>query len=125
MSNKKVLIVDEDKSIRKSLKVLFKKLGYRAITRKNGLKVLNYVQDEAPHMVLLGLMSPPLNSFDICQNIRFNPFINPFCYILPIVLVVDKDDVIDREKGFECGVSEYLTKPFSNIELFNIIDKYL
>lgn len=110
---KSVLVVDDEPSIVLSLQFLMKKAGYVVHTAPDGDTALAVMAQHRPDLVLLDVMMPKRNGFDVCQTIRANPDWNDVI----IVMLTAKGRDMEREKGLAMGADDYVTKPFSTREL--------
>jgi len=109
VSRKRVLIVDDEPFILKSLAFVLKKEGFDVDTASNGLEAMERIQKEKPDLVFLDIMMPKMNGLELCQWMRNDPV---FKHIYIIILTA-KGQETDREKGLTIGADEYMTKPFS------------
>jgi two-component system OmpR family response regulator len=106
----KLLIVDDDPHIRELLRVLLRQEGYdihEAEDGKEALAMLEYVKVD---MVILDIMMPNMNGWELCQEIRKH-------YDLPMLMLTAKGETMHKVKGFELGTDDYLVKPFEPQEL--------
>ena len=105
-AQKQILIVDDDDVIRELLEFDVAQSGYFVDTAKDGLEGLNKALNNSYDLILLDVMMPKMNGFDVCKNIR-NAKIN-----IPILLLTAKGTIEDKTEGFDCGADDYLVKPF-------------
>jgi len=110
---KSVLIVDDEVSICLSLRHLMKREGYDVRVVHDGEAALDAVREAAPDLILLDVMIPKRDGYDVCQTIRKNPDWND----VRIVMVTAKGRDVEAEKGLALGANAYVTKPFSTREL--------
>ena len=103
---KRLLVVDDDTEIRELLEFDLSHSGYSVDTAKNGLDGLNMALNNTYDLVLLDVMMPKMNGFEVCQNIRKTK------KNLPILLLTAKGTIHDKTEGFDCGADDYLVKPF-------------
>ena len=108
---KRLLVVDDDTEIRELLEFDLSHSGYSVDTAKNGLEGLNKALNNTYDLVLLDVMMPKMNGFEVCQNIRKTK------KNLPILLLTAKGTIDDKTQGFDCGADDYLVKPFEIEEL--------
>lgn len=113
MAEEKILIVDDEEHIRELIKFNLEKNGYRVICADNGLDALNMTKEENPHLLLLDLMLPGMDGYDVCKEIRKDNSISS----TPIVMITAKGEEFDKVLGLELGADDYITKPFSVREL--------
>ena len=116
-----VLIVDDEPNIVLSLKFLMKKAGYEVRVARTGEAALSAVAEAPPDLVLLDVMIPERNGFDVCQAIRANPD----WQAVKIVMLTAKGREIEREKGMALGADDYITKPFSTREVVRRVHQLL
>ena len=109
----KVLVVDDNPRNVKLLAELLKAEKYEVITAESGEAALNFVAAEKPDLVLLDVMMPGMNGYEVCEAIRANPATT----VLPVVLVTALDPQ-ERVKGLQAGADDFLTKPVNQAELF-------
>lgn len=113
MSNEKILIVDDEEHIRELIKYNLESNGYKTILSDNGLDALKKVNSEHPNLILLDLMLPGIDGYDVCKEIRKDNSISS----TPIIMITAKSEEFDKVLGLELGADDYLTKPFSIREL--------
>jgi CheY-like chemotaxis protein len=109
----KILVVDDEEHIRKILKFQLEKHGYSVVTAENGEVALQHVRRESPDLMILDVMMPRLDGFEVCKQIRQNFQTSQ----IPIIMLTAKSDLPDRIKGLRDGANDYLIKPYSNEEL--------
>lgn len=109
-SNEKprILIVDDEPA---NLKVMRKVLGeqYRMSFAKSGVAALSLLEKEYPKLILLDIMMPDMNGFEVCKIVKSTPALSH----IPIIFVTALDDENDEFNGFELGAVDYITKPIS------------
>lgn len=105
-----ILIVEDDLTLQETLVYNLKKQGYAIQTASTGTDAIEIVQRGIPDLILLDIMLPGMDGFEVCRKIRQN-------YTTPILMLTARDDEIDRVVGLEVGADDYLTKPFSMREL--------
>lgn len=103
---KRVLIVDDDDEIRELLEFDIASSGYFVDSAKDGLEGLNKALNNTYDIILLDVMMPKMNGFDVCKNIR-QAKLN-----MPILMLTAKGTIEDKTSGFDCGADDYLVKPF-------------
>jgi PleD family two-component response regulator len=118
----KILVVDDEEHIRRILKFQLEKSGYQVVVAENGEIALQLVRREAPDLILLDLMMPKIDGFEVCKQIRQNCQTSQ----IPIIMLTAKSDLPDKIKGLQDGANDYLIKPYSNEELLlrvrNVLD---
>ena len=105
-SQKRILIVDDDDEIRELLEFDIRSSGYFVDTACNGLEGLNKALNNSYDLILLDVMMPKMNGFDVCRNIRSAKL------SIPILMLTAKGTIEDKTSGFDCGADDYLVKPF-------------
>lgn len=103
---KRILIVDDDDEIRDLLEFDISQSGYFVDTARDGLEGLNKALNNAYDLILLDVMMPKMNGFDVCKNIRQAKL------AIPILMLTAKGTIDDKTEGFDCGADDYLVKPF-------------
>ena len=103
---KRILIVDDDDEIRDLLEFDVSQSGYFVDTARDGMEGLNKALNNAYDLILLDVMMPKMNGFDVCKNIRQAKL------AIPILMLTAKGTIDDKTEGFDCGADDYLVKPF-------------
>jgi DNA-binding response OmpR family regulator len=103
---KRILIVDDDDEIRELLEFDIASSGYFVDSAKDGLEGLNKALNNAYDLVLLDVMMPKMNGFEVCKNIRQAKL------SVPVLMLTAKGTIDDKTTGFDCGADDYLVKPF-------------
>lgn len=106
----KVLVVEDEQSLREPLVYLLQKEGYQAIEAEDGVKAVALFESENPDLILLDLMLPGKSGSEVCRIIRATSNV-------PIIMLTAKDSEIDKVVGLEIGADDYVTKPYSTREL--------
>ena len=106
----RILVVDDEKSIVKGLKFSLEKEGYEVLTAYDGEEALRIFQEESPDLIILDLMLPLLDGFEVCRRVRKTNDV-------PIVMLTARGEDIDKILGLELGADDYVTKPFNPREL--------
>ena len=106
MSEKRILIIDDDDEIRELLEFDVSHSGYFVDTAKDGMEGLNKALNNSYDLILLDVMMPKMNGFDVCKNIRQAKL------AIPILMLTAKGTIDDKTEGFDCGADDYLVKPF-------------
>ncbi len=121
MSNGKILIVDDSDNLRSVLRLNFEYLGYEVVTAHDGEDALRLLEAAEPDVVLLDVMMPRQNGFQVCRKIKTNPRFAG----TPVIFLTAKRHAEDRHWGKDCGADAYLTKPFSSAELERLIQRFV
>jgi len=106
----KILVVDDEVSLQEALTYQLKKEGYQVEVAGDGLTALELAQTTHPDLVILDVMLPGMDGFEVCRTLRQESNI-------PVLMLTARDDEIDRVVGLEVGADDYLPKPFSMREL--------
>ena len=107
---KKILIVEDELALQETLAYNLKHHGYEVETANDGLTAITNAKETHPDLILLDIMLPGLDGFEVCRILRQD-------MTVPIIMLTARDDEIDRVVGLEVGADDYLTKPFSMREL--------
>ena len=110
---KNILVVDDTPVNIKMLVDLLTSRGYQTSTAASGAEALAKIEANAPDLVLLDVMMPGMNGYEVCQKIRANPATS----ILPVVMVTALDPSQERIKGIEAGADDFVAKPINHGEL--------
>ena len=110
MSNELILVVDDEKTLVKALSFNLEKEGFRVEKAYDGEEALQKVFDLKPDIVVLDLMLPEVDGFEVCRRIRKK-------LEVPIIMLTARTEDIDKVLGLELGADDYLTKPFNSREL--------
>ncbi|TRX50883.1 response regulator [Fulvivirga sp. M361] len=116
---KKVLIVDDEPNIIMSLEFLMKKNGYEVFIARNGAEAIKAVDRERPDIVILDIMMPHVDGYEVCEYIKQQK-ITP---VAKVIFLSAKGKESDIAKGYEVGADFYMTKPFSTKNLVNKINE--
>jgi DNA-binding response OmpR family regulator len=111
--SKKVLIVDDEPGIIVALQFLMEQNGYATMVAFSGEEAMEAVAKHHPDLMLLDIMLPVVDGFEVCQRVRENPNWNN----IRIVLVTALGNEANVTKGLDLGADAYVTKPFSNADL--------
>lgn len=115
---KKILIVDDEKTISDIIKFNLTKEGYDIVTAFDGREAVTVFEDEKPDLIILDLMLPELDGLEVAKEIRKTSHV-------PIIMLSAKDSEFDKVIGLEIGADDYVTKPFSNRELLARVKAHL
>lgn len=113
MANEKILVVDDEENIAELISYNLTSNGYKVITANNGNDAVKLAVEEKPNLILLDLMIPGKDGYDVCKDVRSNSEIRN----TPIIMLTAKSEEIDKILGLELGADDYITKPFSVREL--------
>lgn len=110
MSSAKILVVDDDLNICELLRLYLEKEGYTVVIANDGVTAVTTFQEESPDLVLLDIMLPRLDGWQVCREIR--KFSDN-----PIIMLTAKGEVFDKVLGLELGADDYVVKPFDTKEI--------
>jgi two-component system OmpR family response regulator len=109
-TNQTILVVEDEQNLAEALKFNLARQGYTVVVEHDGYRALDRINGEPPHLVILDVMLPGLDGFEVCRRIRSMSNI-------PIMMLTARAEEVDRVLGLEIGADDYLTKPFSLREL--------
>lgn len=113
MNKHRLLIVEDDFDIATMLQIYFGSLGYEADLAPRGLEALEKTRQKMPHLIVLDIMLPDIDGYEVCRSLRTQ---NRTSHI-PIIFLTQKDERSDKLQGLEMGADDYVTKPFDIEEL--------
>lgn len=119
MAQKKILVVDDEKHIVRLVEVNLQRAGYEVVVAYDGVQALDVVKREKPDMIVLDVMMPRMNGFEVLKNLKANPETQE----IPVIMLTAKAQDADIFKGWQSGVDSYLTKPFSPMELLTFVKR--
>lgn len=108
--DRRILVVDDEERMVRFIRLNLEHDGFRVITAYNGMQAINKVRSELPDLVLLDVMMPDMDGFEVLRIIRETSSV-------PVIMLTAKGDEDDRIHGLELGADDYITKPFSPREL--------
>ena len=117
----KILVVDDEPTIVRLMEFILARQGHEMIVAVNGEEALQKIQAEQPDLVLLDIMMPRIDGYEVAQRLRADPA----TATLPIIMLSAKAQEEDIRKGIDVGVDEYITKPFSPEHLVHVVADYL
>jgi len=117
MSKERVVIVEDEPHIVLSLEFLLRREGYEVASAADGEEGLALVKRLRPDVVLLDIMMPKRNGYQLCQAIKSDPDLTS----IPIIMLSAKGQEVEILKGLELGAAAYVTKPFGNAEVLEAI----
>lgn len=116
---KKILACDDEKHIVRLVQVNLERAGYQVVTANDGKEALQKVAEENPDLVVLDVMMPYMDGFEVLQNLRRSPATRD----IPVIMLTAKAQDADVFKGWQSGVDCYLTKPFNPMELLSFVKR--
>jgi two-component system alkaline phosphatase synthesis response regulator PhoP len=121
MNPKKILFVDDEVDLVKTVTFSLEAEGYTVLVSYNGEDALNQARRENPDLILLDIMLPKLDGYKVCRLLKFDERYKQ----IPILMLTAKTQEKDKIVGIETGADEYITKPFDMDELMEKIKAYL
>ena len=114
-----ILVVDDDAVVRELLRMNFELEGHEVLEADDGASGLAAVREHRPDAVLLDVMMPAPNGFEVCATLRADPELAA----MPVVLLTARALSADRVQGHDAGADAYVTKPFDPLELVELVEK--
>jgi DNA-binding response OmpR family regulator len=121
MTKNRILVVEDEESLLKLESILFTSKGYQVTGVKDGNAALEAISKDRPDLVVLDVMLPGLDGFEVCRAIKANP---QTCSI-PVLMLTAKKSSNDLEQGKRAGADAYLTKPFKSVKVLEVIEGLL
>ncbi|MEK6646033.1 MAG: response regulator [Candidatus Firestonebacteria bacterium] len=121
MSTKKILLADDEPDIARILKRYLELDGYEAEISSTGKEALNKIASNKYDLLILDVMMPEVNGWEVCKKVKENPQTKD----IPVIILTAKTQNVDTLMSFECGADEYAPKPFDYPELSLQIKKLL
>jgi DNA-binding response OmpR family regulator len=121
MNPKKILVVDDEVDLVKTIQFSLEVEGYTVLVSNDGEDALSQARKESPDLILLDIMLPKLDGYKVCRLLKFDERYKH----IPILMMTAKTQEKDKVLGIETGADEYITKPFDMDELMEKIKAYL
>ncbi len=121
MEKNKILIVEDEESLLRLESILLTSKGYDVIGASNGQQALDAVLADRPDLVLLDIMLPEIDGFEVCNRIKSNPETEG----IPVIMVTAKKTGDDMARGEAAGADWYITKPFKSAMVIETIQRFL
>jgi len=113
IAKRKILVVDDEKELVKLITFNLSIAGYDVLSAKNGIEALEISEQENPDLIILDIILPRIDGWEVCRRLRQNPHTTN----IPIIILSALSEVNDKLRGFDLGIDDYVTKPFSPREL--------
>ncbi len=113
---RKILVVDDEPNVIRSLTFVLEKEGYDVSVATNGEEAMAKIQESKPKLMLLDVMMPKKNGYEVCKEVKGDSGLSD----IHVIMLTAKGQQADREKGLNAGADEFMTKPFS---LKTVVDK--
>ena len=121
MLGKKILVVDDEPNIVRSLTFVLDKGGYDVSIAGDGVEAMSMIRESKPNILILDVMMPNKSGYDVCSEIKSDPELRD----INVVMLTAKGQVGDREAVLSQGADEYISKPFSPIEILARVKELL
>ena len=121
MDKNRILVVEDEESLLKLESILFTSKGYQVTGVRGGKDALTAIAQDAPDLVVLDLMLPDMDGFEVCRSIKENPDTSA----IPVVMLTAKKSSRDLERGRQVGADAYITKPFKSVKVLEVIEGLL
>lgn len=121
MGQSRILIVEDEESLLKLESILLSTRGYKVTGVSDGLAALREIEQNRPDLILLDIMMPGIDGFEVCRRVKENPDTRS----IPVVMLTAKKSFADQTRGVEVGADAYLTKPFKSGKIIEIIEGLL
>ena len=118
---KEILIVDDEPSIVVPIQFLMEQQGYSVLVAENGEDALDVIYKYKPDLILLDIMLPRIDGYEVCEIVRLNPEYRD----IKIIFLTAKGREVEIAKGLALGANAYITKPFSNTQLIAKVQELL
>ncbi len=121
MADKRILVVDDEPFIRRSLEFVLKKQGYDVHSAFDGQEAVEYLKNangKKPDLMFLDVMMPKMNGFEVVKIVKNDPDLKD----IYVILLTAKGQEADRQKGFELGANDFMIKPFSPSKLLEKVE---
>lgn len=113
MPDKKILVVDDEPHLVRSLTFILQKAGYDVASAVDGDDAMHKVRESKPNLIFLDVMMPKKNGYEVCKEIKSSQEFKD----IYVIMLSAKGQIADREKGLDVGADEFMTKPFSPMEI--------
>jgi len=120
VSGRKVMVIDDSNTIRRSAEIFLTQAGCQVILAQDGFEALAKINDHQPNIIFCDILMPRLDGYQTCALIKRSPRFSD----TPVVMLSSKDGLFDRARGRMVGSSEYLTKPFTKDSLLTAVRQY-
>ena len=118
---KRILVVDDEPNIVMSLEFLMRRAGFEVAVARNGREALEALAGQPPDLLLLDVMMPEFDGYEVCERIRSRPEWTA----TKIVMLTARGREVERERGLALGADAYVTKPFSTRDLVEQVKRML
>ena len=116
----RILVVEDNAEVAKLLELILRRTGYDVSIAEDGIQALERFQEQQPDLVLLDIMLPRMDGYEVCTRLR-----QQFHADVPIIMLSSLDSPLDMERSREAGATDHIAKPFDKDQLLDIIAGYL
>ena len=120
MTSRRVLVIDDSNTIRRSAEIFLKQGGHEVLLAEDGFDALAKVNDVHPDLIFCDILMPRLDGYQTCAIIKRNEKYSS----IPVVMLSSKDGVFDKARGRMVGSQDYLTKPFTKDQLLQAVQQF-
>lgn len=121
MEQRRILIVEDEESLLRLESILLTTRGYKVTGVSDGLSALREIELNRPDLILLDIMMPGIDGFEVCRRVKENHVTRS----IPVVMLTAKKSSADQARGVEVGADAYLTKPFKSGRIIEVIESLL
>ena len=121
MDRKKILLVDDSSTVLLMEKMILSKSPYDLVTASDGQEGLDKAVAERPDLILLDVVMPRMDGFEVCRRIRQRDEMRG----VPVIMVTTRGELKSLETGYQSGCTDYITKPINGLELLSKVKNYL
>jgi CheY-like chemotaxis protein len=117
---KRILVVEDNAEVSKLLELILRRAGYDIVTAEDGVEALDRYQQSQPDLVLLDIMLPRMDGYEVSSHLRRESHAT-----IPIVMLSSLDSPLDMERSREAGATDHVAKPFDKDQLLSVIAEYV
>ncbi|MCD6508061.1 response regulator [Candidatus Poribacteria bacterium] len=121
MARKKILLIDDEPEVIETVKFLLNLKNFDVVDARDGVEGLAKAREEKPDLILLDIMLPNMNGYEVCANLKRDPETSD----IPVLFLTARDDTDSVMRAHRAGADDYIVKPFSTTILFNKIKRHL
>lgn len=121
MTRKKILLVDDADTILMMERMVLNKKSYELLIAKDGEEAVTKAEEELPDLILLDVIMPKMNGFEVCKHLREKEKTSA----IPIIMVTTRGEEENVETGFKSGCNDYVTKPINGLELLTKVRNFI
>lgn len=118
---RKILVIDDSRSMRMKLSILLKRHGYEPISCEDPISALTDARNSGAELIVLDVEMPGMSGYEVCDRLHEDPATEN----IPVIFLTARDDYMDRLKGLSVGAKEFLNKDFTDEDLIRTIEKIL